>query len=980
MNWPLLTHSLLVGGLTALLATIFGLVSALCLAGLPERARRAFLVAAVMAAALPPFLVTNCWLHFLGLAGVWRGWLPWNLLTPGGAIWVLSLLTWPIPLAAVWGAWQRLEPSQLECDPAVTGWALIRGLLLPLARTGLAQGAVLTFVLALNNFAVPAILQVKVFPAEMWVRFNTTFDTAGALRLSWPLVLGPLLLTLWLARREIPWPRLEGPVPPRRFRAQLGGAWFWPCAAFTLLLGLLSLGLPLLQLVSVKRTWTELPGALAAGRTAVWSSFWFAATAATIVVILGLAAAQARARIPPHGDARGEVWAVVGWLLWLPFLIPGVLMGIGLIAAFNHPWSRLFYQGAGIVILAFVVRYLALGWHATGHALRGVDRELVDAARLEGAQGWQLLRRVYWPQASPRLAAAWYLVFLLCLWDVESMILVTPPGGETVALRVFNLLHYGHNAQVNALCLTLLGIAAAPLLLWLGWNWVGKEFHRRYGVWPRDRRGHGKADDALSRRDITTIAQRFNVGIIAEESRVPKGRLHTGTSTVPSGRFDRTRSYPTLKRWAILGCPFGTRPLETARASLQRASALAGMFHIREPGAPTASRRSGLLLVATWCKVLALACMVIALAGCSPAPDSNEAPLQSRFFSRVRIIGSRGVGVGQFNKPRSVAVDAQDNLYVVNMTGRVQKFTANGEYVLSWQMPQTDLGKPKGMGRDRDGNIIVIEPHYQRINHFSLSGRLVAQWGNRGTNEGQLSMPRAIAINSHDEAFVSEYGVVERVQRFNLIPVEAILGSAAASTDKSRTDVPEARQSAGLPVVATESRRPANPADPAPPKESSGVSPTPQPEFLNRFGRAGTAPGEFNRPEGLCLDAQDRLYVADSCNHRIQVFSREGKFIRAYGKPGQGLGELSYPYDIRVDTAGRQYVCEFGNSRIQVFDAADHPLEIIGGPGAEPGQFNDPWSIAFDSAGNLYVADSQNHRVQKLIRSPHLVAAGEAVK
>ena len=37
----------------------------------------------------------------------------------------------------------------------------------------------LTFVLALNNFAVPAILQVKVFPAEMWVRFNTTFDTLG---------------------------------------------------------------------------------------------------------------------------------------------------------------------------------------------------------------------------------------------------------------------------------------------------------------------------------------------------------------------------------------------------------------------------------------------------------------------------------------------------------------------------------------------------------------------------------------------------------------------------------------------------------------------------------------------------------------------------------------------------------------------------------------------------------------------------------
>src|SRR5208337_5632264 len=63
----------------------------------------------------------------------------------------------------------------------------------------------------------------------------------------------------------------------------------------------------------------------------------------------------------------------------------------------------------------------------------------------------------------------WYVVFLLCLWDVESIILVVPPGGETVALRVFNLLHYGHNAQVNALCLTLLVLAVAPLAIWKAW-------------------------------------------------------------------------------------------------------------------------------------------------------------------------------------------------------------------------------------------------------------------------------------------------------------------------------------------------------------------------------------------------------------------------------------------------------------------------------------------------------------------------------
>src|SRR5437879_2240771 len=159
MNWLLLKNSLLVGVLTTRLATSLGFVVALCLMGLERGGRNRLLAVAVMALALPPILVTNCWLHFLGYTGVWRSWLPLNIFSLGGTVWILSLMTWPITVLAVGSAWRRLEPSQLESDPAVTGWALIRGLLWPLARTALAQAAVLTFVLALNNFAVPAILQ-----------------------------------------------------------------------------------------------------------------------------------------------------------------------------------------------------------------------------------------------------------------------------------------------------------------------------------------------------------------------------------------------------------------------------------------------------------------------------------------------------------------------------------------------------------------------------------------------------------------------------------------------------------------------------------------------------------------------------------------------------------------------------------------------------------------------------------------------------
>jgi len=57
------------------------------------------------------------------------------------------------------------------------------------------------------------------------------------------------------------------------------------------------------------------------------------------------------------------------------------------------------------------------------------------------------------------------------------------------------------------------------------------------------------------------------------------------------------------------------------------------------------------------------------------------------------------------------------------------------------------------MGHDRNGNILVVEPHYQRVNTFSPEGKLVAQWGKRGTNAGEFMLPRAVGMNSRGEAF-----------------------------------------------------------------------------------------------------------------------------------------------------------------------------------------------------------------------------------
>jgi ABC-type molybdate transport system permease subunit len=380
-----------------------------------------------------------------------------------------------------------------------------------------------------------------------------------------------------------------------------------------------------------------------------------------------------------------------GAVLWLPFLFPGVLLGLALIWALNRPPFGVLYQSAAVVLLALVARYLGAGWQVATLARRTVDPDLVDAARLAGGTRWQVFRLAVWPQVSTPLLAGWYLVYLLCLWDIETLVLITPPGVETLSLRIFNLLPYGHNPQVNALCLALLGLALLPL-----------------GVWA-------------------------------------------------------TMSRP--RRW---------RPL------------------------------------AMTCAVVGLGVAgVLSLSGCS---GRRMGACRRATYSSGRRSWHPGRGAGQFNKPRTVAVDERDNVYAVDMTGRVQKFDRHGDFLLSWQMPETDLGRPKGMALDGEGRLMVIEPHYSRVNHFTTDGQLVQQWGEHGTNLGQLAMPRAVAINSRGEIWVCEYGVNERIQRF--------------SKDGRR--------------------------------------------LLASFGRFGSGPASSIGPRGWVW-TEDRLYVADSCNHRIQV-------------------------------------------------------------------------------------------------------------
>lgn len=134
--------------------------------------------------------------------------------------------------------------------------------------------------------------------------------------------------------------------------------------------------------------------------------------------------------------------------------------------------------------------------------------------------------------------------------------------------------------------------------------------------------------------------------------------------------------------------------------------------------------------------------------------------------------------------------------------------------------------------------------------------------------------------------------------------------------------------------------------------------------FEKSWGVQGTKNGQFSDPQGIFVDGKDIVYVADTLNHRIQVFDRNGKHKASFGSYGSANGEFLFPHDIVVDSKGFIYVADSQNGRVQKFSSKNKFVKSWGSKGPEPGQFDGPMYLAIDRSDQIYVGDSFNQRVQ----------------
>jgi sugar lactone lactonase YvrE len=292
--------------------------------------------------------------------------------------------------------------------------------------------------------------------------------------------------------------------------------------------------------------------------------------------------------------------------------------------------------------------------------------------------------------------------------------------------------------------------------------------------------------------------------------------------------------------------------------------------------------------------------------GCVPQSQSALEP--------DLVWGKLGISEGRFQKARAMVLSPEQELYIVDKMGRIQVFDLDGVYRRGWTTPAIAQGKPTGLGWSNDGLLMVADTHYFRVLFYSPEGHLDEErtiGGEFGDRPGQFHFVTDVAQDSRGHYLVGQYGQVDRIQEFD-----------------------------------------------------------PSGELVRLWGTQGSKPGQFSRPQCLLVDREGLLWVADACNHRIQVFDISGPepiLDRIWGQQGTLPGQMHTPYGIEFDSDNTVLVCEYGNHRIQRFSQEGRPLEVWGGHGKEPGKLLHPWGLALDSRRRLHVLDTENFRIQRFV-------------
>jgi iron(III) transport system permease protein len=486
-------NTVILGLATAASTTLLGTLMALMAERGARRGARALNILAMLPIITPPFVVGLGLILLFGRAGIVNQFLetafgvtPTRWFYGGFGVWLAQTFAFtPIAFMIMRGVVQGIAPSLEEAAQTLRANAqrTFMTVTLPLLRPGLANAFLVGFIESMADFGNPVVVggQFSVLSTEIFFAIvGAQYDQGRAASLAWLLTLFALAvfaLQRWvLGRRGYTTVSGKGdsgvPMPLPRNVRRMVNAIALPWVAFTLVVYLFALAGGFVQ------TWgRDYTPTLTHFRTAfslewgtfgivwagtAWSSFFttvkLAAISAPLTAGMGLLIAWLLARTQFRGQGLFEFSAL------LAFAIPGTVLGVSYILAFNVPPFEL--TGTGLVIvLCFLFRNLPVGVRAGSAAFQQLDKSLDEASLMLRASTAKTLRYVTLPLLKPALVAALVYSFVRAITTVSAVIFLVTAENDLATTYIIGRVSNGDYGVALAYCTVLILLMSAATAL-----------------------------------------------------------------------------------------------------------------------------------------------------------------------------------------------------------------------------------------------------------------------------------------------------------------------------------------------------------------------------------------------------------------------------------------------------------------------------------------------------------------------------------
>ena len=487
-----LKHSLVTAGFGTLVSVVLGSAFAFLVALTDLRAKAALVFCLMIPMMIPPQITALSWTQIMGPSSVLLKTLglapplgsPQPLYSAQGIILLLGIQHMSIIFLTL-RAGLRAIPQEVVEAARISGARGLRTwwqVVMPLTLPSLAAGTAITFVTALGNFGIPAMLGIPAGYATLPTLVYQKLAGRGtsvlaevsilAMLIGAVAVTGILTQRFFQSRQRV---YLVG-ATSRPLAIPLGAArlpvevllWAVVCTILVLpMFGLLATslvpayGVPLRLDTVTLQAWTEVLLRQPVTTRAFANSFGLAIGAAVVLMLLCLPLAWLMERNPTRLSRLFDS------LLDLPYALPGVVLSIAMILLLiKLPFTdATLYGTIWIIFLAYLARFFAVMFRPVQASLKQLDPAMGEAAQSVGASLFQRLRDVIVPLSAPAAAAGAILVFLTAFNELTVSALLWSSGTETLGVVIFNLDDSGETAMASALAMTIVLVVMALMVL-----------------------------------------------------------------------------------------------------------------------------------------------------------------------------------------------------------------------------------------------------------------------------------------------------------------------------------------------------------------------------------------------------------------------------------------------------------------------------------------------------------------------------------